>query len=81
MKLSKTQREVLEKMRDGALLCVAAYPPWRCWLSDGRFGPTVHGNTRVSLAEKGLIRCHDPMECPSRHYHITDAGRKALEEA
>ena len=66
MKLSKTQRDVLERM--------AAKPCHSGW------SWTISGNTAKALLRRGYVE-NNGAAYGRRYFRISDAGRKALEES
>lgn len=71
MKLTKRQREVLDRMdREGA-----------CPTSKHSWGRYVSGATVAALERRGLVQAMPPTPgCPERMYGITNAGRAARKE-
>ena len=67
LKLSATQWEELESASKGPLAGLKRKGPGRV-------------ETRYVLERKGLLRCEEIETVPLFYWHITDAGRKALED-
>lgn len=77
MKLSDRQRKVLVRLTNGEKLTrhSGISDVWVYW--SGMVG-SEHLGTVYSLGKRGLIRL-ERVDASNWHYHITDAGRKALE--
>ena len=68
MKLTKTQREVLEKMRDGWIM-------YQYNIAKGGDSNYLSGTMRRNLIQKSFIK----FSGESGFYELTDKGRVALE--
>ena len=77
MKLSKTQRAVLQRMAEGETIWIHIFRG-KFYVDVGRMA--ISERTLWALSSKGLIATKDAVGAAVKEFTITDAGREVAEE-